>query len=661
MKTSTVITTVNNPLPPIPPNLVQIQPSTAGTSSTHTGSQNPAIRLFIIPEALAEVKPILASSIVGENQYICGIKRLILETAKTDLNVLVTGETGTGKELVAREVHLNSKRKDAPFIAINCAAIPKETIDAELFGVEKGAFTDAAKTKPGLFEAANGGTIFLDEIGDLDPTLRAKLKRALETGKITRVGGKEEINISTRVIAATNKDLIAEITQDKSLRALYDLLSDFHFHLPPLRERKGDIPLIAEHLLNNFSGLIPLKEVKSLSEDAICKLTQYNWPGNIRELENVIKRAVVFCKGNVITEDDIAISSVETAIKTLELLPDVASLNIPILISGEVGAGKEYLANQIHALSQREKQPFVVIDCAALSPALAESQLFGHVKGAFTGAASNHTGFLERANNGTALLDQLEVLHPDIQTKLLRAIQEQEILPVGSNTHRKIDIRILAATNNDPEQMIKDGKLREDLFHRLNVIPISIPPLRQRKHQIRDLANSTLMDLKGDKNITGITEAAIQKLMQYDWPGNIRQLKKVIQRAIVLAENNCEILPEHIIFDSLSSSTELEKVSVPEDISTHPVLVKCKQEFLNCLNTRPLERDDLLFCALKYQITELILNTHNKPSELSVERHTSINRSTIRQIVQRKGYDSSGVLISELFSEIYPETIAQKG
>jgi two-component system nitrogen regulation response regulator NtrX len=240
---------------------------------------------------------------VGESSSMIKIKDTIEKVAPTDARVLITGENGVGKELVARWIHEKSMRNSGPMVEVNCAAIPGELIESELFGHEKGSFTSAIKQRIGKFEQANGGTLFLDEIGDMSLNAQAKVLRALQEGKITRVGADKDINVDVRVIAATNKDLLREV-DDRTFRLdLYHRLGVIIIHVPSLNERREDVP----HLVNYFLGLIANEygqPKRLIDKDALDALQNYNWSGNIRELRNVVERLIIF-SGKTITLGDI--------------------------------------------------------------------------------------------------------------------------------------------------------------------------------------------------------------------------------------------------------------------------------------------------------------------------------------------------------------------
>ncbi|NCC46133.1 MAG: sigma-54-dependent Fis family transcriptional regulator [Bacteroidia bacterium] len=241
--------------------------------------------------------------IVGVSPVIGRIKEMIERVAPTDARVLITGSNGTGKELVARWLHEKSQRNTMPFIEVNCAAIPGELIESELFGHEKGAFTSAVKQHKGKFEQADGGTLFLDEIGDMSLAAQAKVLRVLQENKISRVGSDKDINVNVRVVAATNKNLSQEIEKGSFREDLYHRLSVIVIHVPPLCERKEDIPLLTKHFLDQISnenGMPP----REIEPEAIEELAGYKWTGNIRELRNVVERLMIL-SNNVITKDDV--------------------------------------------------------------------------------------------------------------------------------------------------------------------------------------------------------------------------------------------------------------------------------------------------------------------------------------------------------------------
>jgi two-component system nitrogen regulation response regulator NtrX len=250
--------------------------------------------------------------IVGESPVMVQLKEMISRVAPTRARVLIAGENGTGKELVARQIHEQSERRKSPFIEVNCAAIPSELIESQLFGHEKGSFTSAIKQRKGDFELAHGGTLFLDEIGDMSLSAQAKVLRALQENKIVRVGGEKEIPVDVRVIAASNKDLPEEIKKGNFREDLYHRLSVIVMRVPPLRERLEDIPLLVEHFIKELAvsqGKPPL----TISKEALKMLQSFRWTGNVRELHNVVERLTILCDKEITKQD------VETFVKPLML------------------------------------------------------------------------------------------------------------------------------------------------------------------------------------------------------------------------------------------------------------------------------------------------------------------------------------------------------
>ncbi len=243
------------------------------------------------------------SEIIGDSEAIHKVLEMIAKVAPTDARVLVTGGNGSGKELIARQIHEKSNRADAPLIEVNCAAIPSELIESELFGHEKGAFTSAIKQRIGKFEQAIGGTLFLDEIGDMSLSAQAKVLRALQENKITRVGGEKEISVDVRIIAATNKDLKKEIEAGNFREDLYHRLSVILIQNPSLNDRKEDIPLLAEYFVKAICEEYGTA-TKSIAKDAMKELQKINWTGNIREFRNVMERLIILC-GPTITATDV--------------------------------------------------------------------------------------------------------------------------------------------------------------------------------------------------------------------------------------------------------------------------------------------------------------------------------------------------------------------
>ena len=249
-----------------------------------------------------------ADEMIGKSRALDQIRAEVQKVAKSDAKVLVSGESGTGKELVARAIHRLSARARGPFEKLNCAALPKDLVESELFGYEKGAFTGAAQMKRGRLEAADLGTLFLDEVGDMSLETQAKFLRAIETGEIERLGGTRTISVDARILAATNKDLPAEIQSGKFREDLYYRLNVVPIHIPPLRARREDVPLLVAHFVQRFGAEHP-RGPRTVTKEALERLTEYSWPGNIRELKNLIERLLIMTDG-----DSIDVADVEDAL-----------------------------------------------------------------------------------------------------------------------------------------------------------------------------------------------------------------------------------------------------------------------------------------------------------------------------------------------------------
>ncbi len=237
--------------------------------------------------------------IIGQSTPMTEVYDLIEKVADTPSTVLITGESGTGKELIAQALHDNSARQECPFVRVNCAAMPQELIESELFGYDKGAFTGAVTNKPGRFELAHEGTLFLDEIGEIPLTMQVKLLRAVQEQEFERVGGIKTLKVDVRLIAATNRELKEEIEAGRFREDLYYRLNVVHVHLPPLRERPSDIPLLVGHFVDKFNAKLK-REIRGFDEDAMASLATHPWPGNIRELENLVERCMIFADGDEI-------------------------------------------------------------------------------------------------------------------------------------------------------------------------------------------------------------------------------------------------------------------------------------------------------------------------------------------------------------------------
>ncbi|NVJ05627.1 sigma-54-dependent Fis family transcriptional regulator [Myxococcus sp. AM001] len=275
------------------------------------------------------------AAIIGDSSTIQEVYKIIDKVADTPSTVLITGESGTGKELIATALHGASSRRDKPFIKINCAAIPATLLESELFGYERGAFTGAVTSKPGRFELADEGTLFLDEIGEIPVEMQVKLLRALQEGEFERVGGIKTTRVDVRLVAATNRDLQAEIEAGRFRKDLYYRLAVVPISLPALRERRSDIPMLARHFVEKYNRRLN-KKIEGIADDAMALLQGYAWPGNIRELENLIERVLLFADGPLITARDLPepVRQGTSVQAGANLASAVASIDVP---TGEVG------------------------------------------------------------------------------------------------------------------------------------------------------------------------------------------------------------------------------------------------------------------------------------------------------------------------------------
>jgi two-component system response regulator PilR (NtrC family) len=292
--------------------------------------------------------------LIGESPQMKKVYDLIKRVAQTKTNILLSGESGTGKELVARAIHESSPRSDRPFVVISCIGIPESLIESELFGYKKGAFTGAGADKEGLFDVADGGTVFLDEVGELPPSIQVKLLRVIQERTFTAVGGVDEKSVDVRFISATNKDLEDEVINDNFREDLYFRLNVIHVVLPPLRERIGDIPLLAEHFLKEYSLELD-KNIRKISTYALDVLKQYRFPGNVRELENIIERSVALETSNIVLPESLTLSNfrekeIRKHRRKLDIGPDGISIEKVI-----ADVERDYILNAME-LAQGSKQ-----------------------------------------------------------------------------------------------------------------------------------------------------------------------------------------------------------------------------------------------------------------------------------------------------------------
>src|SRR2546428_8567820 len=301
----------------------------------------------VVPEERQEGRARRYTEIVGRGPRMQELQQILGKVADAPSTVLIQGESGTGKELVATALHEMSSRRERPFIKINCAAIPRELVEAELFGFEKGAFTGAIQSKPGRFELADGGTLFLDEIGEIAIEMHVKLLRAIQESEFERMGGVKTTRVVVRLIAATSRDLTREIAAGRFREDLSYRLNVVPIHLPPLRERRDDIRLLVEHFRQKYNARLK-KNVERIEDDALAALSGYSWPGNIRELENVLERTILFAERPVIRAADLPPSLRATPVSPPEELAAASSPGVPTA----PGSLKEIVKEQVQAIER---------------------------------------------------------------------------------------------------------------------------------------------------------------------------------------------------------------------------------------------------------------------------------------------------------------------
>jgi DNA-binding NtrC family response regulator len=328
-------------------------------------------------ESRARARAELALWMVGTGPRMKKIFEVVKKAAPSTGRVLVTGERGTGKELLARAIHENSKRKEGPFVKLNCAAIPSELIESELFGHEKGSFTGATKERRGKFEQAHGGTLFLDEIGDMTLSAQAKVLRVLQESEIERVGGSDTIAVDVRVIAATNKELKTEIEKQRFRADLYDRLNVVPIEMPPLREHKEDVPALVEHFLESASAQNGKRKLK-VSDGALALLMQHDWPGNVRELRNIVERLVIFCELQIGEED---VQSALPGVKQVRgnyrrgaALKDLVASAEREIVSAALEANSHHMANTARELGLERSHLYKKMRALGIKPRRGEEE-----------------------------------------------------------------------------------------------------------------------------------------------------------------------------------------------------------------------------------------------------------------------------------------------
>lgn len=604
--------------------------------------------------------------LIGSSPAIQRLYHLIQAASKTDKVVLITGETGTGKELVAQAIHMESDRKDGLFIAVNVTEMSPTLMESELFGHTKGAFTDAVADRIGYFEAADGGVLYLDEVGDLPPAAQGYLLSAIEDRKIIKLGTTWPKDINVKIIATTNKDLDNMVKQGKFREDLFYRLDAFKLHIPPLRQRREDIIVLAQYYLRQYAEQLGIRR-KSLSKSAKRLLYEHNWPGNVRELQSVILRAIIFEEGQVISPDSLlldragprAIFDAKIAPKisqediefkeilnregivgegdwmlwTSKFIRRVSQFELPCLIAGKSGTGMDLLVEMIRRHGRRHNKPFIQVNCTSLidNP---EDKLFGHVRGAFTGAIRDMVGFLERANGGILLLDEVSSLTATAQAKLLRVLQEKEYRRVGETETRKIDVQVIATTNKDLERLVREGLFRADLYYRLNVMRLDLPPLFERPDEILILAENFLRQYSQKYNRKVIFDPmTIELIKRYHWPGNIRELDNRIDQAVLINEDGI-IKPEDLalsIPDETNLSMPPEDILIEDYLKWGPVVI----EGINPNTELSVVREEVSRAFVLYGIKKILSQDKTKVSKLQMAKSLGMSRQNFYGLMKK--------------------------
>ncbi|WP_445235203.1 nitrogen regulation protein NR(I) [Erwinia sp. MYb535] len=492
------------------------------------------------------------TDIIGEAPAMQDVFRIIGRLSRSSISVLINGESGTGKELVAHALHRHSPRAKAPFIALNMAAIPKDLIESELFGHEKGAFTGANQIRQGRFEQADGGTLFLDEIGDMPLDVQTRLLRVLADGQFYRVGGYAPVKVDVRIIAATHQNLELRVHEGKFREDLFHRLNVI------IMTAHSDLDAAVSAYQQGAFDYLPkpfdIDEAVALVERAISHYQEQQQPRN-----QPVSGPTTDIIGEAPAMQDV-----------FRIIGRLSRSSISVLINGESGTGKELVAHALHRHSPRAKAPFIALNMAAIPKDLIESELFGHEKGAFTGANQIRQGRFEQADGGTLFLDEIGDMPLDVQTRLLRVLADGQFYRVGGYAPVKVDVRIIAATHQNLELRVHEGKFREDLFHRLNVIRVHLPPLRERREDIPRLARYFLQVAARELGVEAKilhpeTETALTRL---HWSGNVRQLENTCRWLTVMAAGQ-EVLIQDLPPELFETSTPENPVqSLPDSWAT---------------------------------------------------------------------------------------------
>lgn len=511
--------------------------------------------------------------VIGKSPQIQEVYRQMQTAAKGAGSVLIAGESGTGKDLVAQYIHHKSGRVSNPFVPVNCGAIPKELFESELFGHKKGAFTGAVNETAGLFRSADTGTIFLDEITEIPLETQVKLLRVLQEKRIRPLGSTEEIPLDVQVIAATNRDL-EQVLWNKSFREdLYYRLGAVTIYIPPLREHLEDIPELVAAFIQRLNRRLK-RNILGVHPDIMQNLTKYSWPGNVRQLENVIENAYLFSKGKWITrlgvklEEDTqsfvrSTGQISTSLDPGEFyLPSnamstslrrkvqsAAKSSAGVLILGEEGTGSHMVGREIHRQSTYATGPFVIVNCDTIPPELFEKELFGN--SLFEDTQGHFEGYIHQAESGTLFLYEVTAIPYRIQMLLFHLFEANRMRPTGFSRDLPKNLRVIAYTSQDLGRALKEKSLSIGFYTRLSGFVIHIPTLREQKEKIPEFADYfvKLFATQQQRPAPRIHEDALAYLTAYPWPGNLLELRFVIQGALTAA--NFGTIQKHHLPDQL--------------------------------------------------------------------------------------------------------------
>ncbi len=511
--------------------------------------------------------------VIGKSPQIQEVYRQMQTAAKGAGSVLIAGESGTGKDLVAQYIHHKSGRASNPFVPVNCGAIPKELFESELFGHKKGAFTGAVNETAGLFRSADTGTIFLDEITEIPLETQVKLLRVLQEKRIRPLGSTEEIPLDVQVIAATNRDL-EQVLWNKSFREdLYYRLGAITIYIPPLREHLEDIPELVAAFIQRLNRRLK-RNILGVHPDIMQNLTQYSWPGNVRQLENVIENAYLFTKGKWITrlgvklEEDTqsfvrSTGQISTSLDPGEFylpskamstslrrkIQSAAKSSAGVLILGEEGTGSHMVGREIHRQSTYAKGPFVIVNCDTIPPELFEKELFGN--SLFEDTQGHFEGYIHQAESGTLFLYEVTAIPYRIQILLSHLFEANRMRPTGFSRDLPKNLRVIAYTSQDLDRALKEKSLSIGFYTRLSGFVIHIPTLREQKEKIPEFADYfvKLFATQQQRLAPRIHDDALAYLTAYPWPGNLLELRFVIQGALTAA--NFGTIQKHHLPDQL--------------------------------------------------------------------------------------------------------------